>query len=457
MKLDRLPALGGASAVPAMLIPVDASVAVACFHCGLPLAGTDGLTVQIDGAARAMCCAGCRAVAQAIVGAGLESYYRHRQALPASAADTVPVELVQLALYDDPAVQSAFVRPVEDGADRGQSAPGRDEREAVLLIEGITCAACVWLVEGSLQRVAGVTGAQINYSTRRARIRWDQQRVALSSILQAVASVGYRACPFDAGRVDDLHRRERRRALAGLAIAGLGMMQVMMYAVPVYLAGADMAADTEQLMRWAGLVLTLPVLLYSAAPIFASAWRDLSGLRVGMDVPVALGIAVAFAASLQATLAGQGDVYFDSVTMFVFLLLAARFLESQVRARAARATDELARLIPAQAERLPSWTPQRRSLLPVAHRYAHQGHEHYRQPAGRPGQVGLLEVGHAESPLASGQDRIERGLERAARRRIAVARELGHCAYIGGKQQPIEQGGPPPLATASHRGRGGGV
>ncbi len=365
MKPDRLPALGGASAVPAMLIPVDASVALACFHCGLPLAGTDGLTVQIDGAARAMCCAGCRAVAQAIVGAGLESYYRHRQALPATAADTVPVELVQLALYDDPAVQSAFVRPVEGRADRGQSAPGRDEREAVLLIEGITCAACVWLVEGSLQRVAGVTGVQINYSTRRARIRWDQQRVALSSILQAVASVGYRACPFDAGRVDDLHRRERRRALAGLAIAGLGMMQVMMYAVPVYLAGADMAADTEQLMRWAGLVLTLPVLLYSAAPIFASAWRDMSGLRVGMDVPVALGIAVAFAASLQATLAGQGDVYFDSVTMFVFLLLAARFLESQVRARAARATDELARLIPAQAERLPSWTPQRRSLLPV--------------------------------------------------------------------------------------------
>jgi P-type Cu2+ transporter len=320
-----------------------------CFHCGLPLAGAQGLQVAIDGAVRPMCCAGCQAVAQAIVDAGLTSYYRHRAAMPASSADTVPAELSQLALYDDPAVQSSFVRRL-DHAD-----PTHDEREAALLIEGITCAACVWLTERSLAAVPGVTGVEVNYATRRARVRWDSQRTALSTILAAVARIGYRAWPFDAERVENVQRRERSRALAGLAIAGLGMMQVMMYAVPAYIGSTEVTADASQLMRWAGLILTLPVLLYSAAPFFTSAWRDLRARRLGMDVPVAIGIGAAFSASAWATLSGQGDVYFDSVSMFVFLLLAARFLESQVRARAGRATDELARLIPAQAERYSSW------------------------------------------------------------------------------------------------------
>ena len=329
-----------------------------CFHCGLPLAGATGLSVRIGGSLREMCCAGCRAVAQAIVDGGLERYYEQRASMPSSAADAMPATLAQLLLYDDPAVQAGFVRPVGTAGDRSDADHPGDGREAALLIEGITCAACAWLVERTLERVPGVTGVEVNYSTRRARVRWDAARGSLSSILAAVGAVGYRASPYDASRMDDLHRRERKQALARLAIAGLGMMQVMMYAVPVWLAGGDMTGDVDILMRWAGLILTLPVMVYSAAPIFGSAWRDLRAWRVGMDVPVAIGIAGAFAASVFATVTGVGDVYFDSVTMFVFLLLGARFLESQVRARAARATDELARLIPATAALLPAWPAQ---------------------------------------------------------------------------------------------------
>ena len=334
-----------------------------CFHCGLPLGGASGLTVAIGGRTREMCCAGCRAVAQAIVDGGLERYYQHREAMPATAADSMPPSIAQLLLYDDPAVQAPFVRSVEEGAPGHAMPEGgtRDEREAALLVEGITCAACVWLVERTLERVPGVTRVEVNYATRRARVRWDAGRGSLSSILAAVGNIGYRASPYDASRVDDLHRRERKRALSRLAIAGLGMMQVMMYAFPVWIAGGDMTEDVDRLMRWAGLVLTLPVVVYSAAPIFGSAWRDLHAWRVGMDVPVAIGIGAAFAASVFSTLTGVGDVYFDSVTMFVFLLLGARYLESQVRARAARATDELARLIPATASVLTAWPAQ----LPV--------------------------------------------------------------------------------------------
>ena len=339
-----------------------------CFHCGLPV-GSSYLAVYIGGTAREMCCAGCQAVAQAIVDGGLERYYEHRESMPASAAQAVPPQLAQLLLYDDPSVQASFVRPVGTARRSGAGAEDlEDEREAALLIEGITCGACVWLTERTLERVPGVTRVEVNYATRRARVRWNAAQGSLSTILAAVAAIGYRASPYDASRMDDLHRRERKRALARLAIAGLGMMQVMMYAVPVWLAGGDMTGDVDILMRWAGLILTLPVLIYSAAPIFGSAWRDLRVRRVGMDVPVAIGIAGAFAASVHATLTGTGDVYFDSVTMFVFLLLGARFLESQVRARAARATDALARLIPATATRLPAWPAQQpEETVPVAH------------------------------------------------------------------------------------------
>ena len=346
----------------------EAGAAASCFHCGLPV-GSPGLAVRIGGSLREMCCAGCQAVAQAIVDGGLERYYEHRASLPASAAQAVPPQLAQLRLYDDPAVQAGFVRPVDAAGRRGgvRAEALHDEREAALLIEGITCGACAWLTERTLERVPGVTGVEVNYAARRARVRWDASRGSLSSILAAVAAIGYRASPYDAARMDDLHRRERKRALSRLAIAGLGMMQVMMYAVPVWLADGDMTGDVDILMRWAGLILTLPVLVYSAAPIFGSAWRDLQSRRVGMDVPVAIGIAGAFSASVFATVTGSGDVYFDSVTMFVFLLLGARFLESQVRARAARATDELARLIPATATLLPAWPdPQPAETVPVA-------------------------------------------------------------------------------------------
>ena len=289
-----------------------------------------------------MCCAGCKAVAQAIVDNGLDDYYRHRDALPESPREALPAVLGELTLFDHPDVQKSFVRPLAG-----------HEREASLILEGITCAACVWLNEQHLTRQAGVTAVDINYATRRARVRWDEQRIKLSGILAAVASIGYHAYPYDAARSEEIAQRERRAALWRLFVAGFGMMQVMMYALPVYLADeGSMSADVEQLMRWASLVLTLPVVLYSAAPFFRNAWRDLRLMRVGMDVPVALGVGAAFAASLWATLAGVGEVYFDSVTMFVFLLLGGRYLEMLARHRSVRSIERVGRALPAFADRL---------------------------------------------------------------------------------------------------------
>ncbi|MFN0317377.1 MAG: heavy metal translocating P-type ATPase [Burkholderiales bacterium] len=310
-----------------------------CFHCGQEFPAGSAIFAHISGRSHAVCCAGCRAVAEMISSAGLGAYYDTRTSLPA----TPVTEGEGYAIYDRPEVQTEFVRRLSE-----------HERETTLLLEGISCSACLWLNERHLSALEGVTGAEVNYATRRARVRWDERRIKLSSILAAVQAIGYRAFPSTQRAADELRLRERRTSLWRLAVAGLGMMQVMMYAVPAYLAGdGSMGADIEGLMRWASLLLTLPVLLYSCAPFFQGAWRDLRNGTLGMDVPVALGILVAFVASAAATLRGFGEVYFDSIAMFAFLLLLARYIEQEARQKAARGLEYVARALPVSAHRLP--------------------------------------------------------------------------------------------------------
>ena len=314
----------------------------------MPLGTRYSLTIA--GELRQMCCAGCQAVASAIVSNGLTDYYRHRDALPESPREVLPQALQDMGLFDLPELQKSFVRRVEGAT---------GECEASLILEGITCAACIWLNEQHLARQAGVIRVNINYTTHRVHVRWDESIIRLSQIVAAIAAIGYRAHPYDPAHAELLAQQERRAALWRLFVAGFAMMQVMMYAIPVYLADAGtMTPDIEQLMRWASLVLTLPVMLYSAAPFFRNAWRDIGLKRVGMDVPVALGIACAFAASLWATLMASGAVYFDAVTMFVFFLLGGRYLELMARQKAARGIERLAQALPAFALRLPNYPAQ---------------------------------------------------------------------------------------------------
>lgn len=313
-----------------------------CYHCGLPVPPSSSHWVRIDEAERRMCCGGCEAVAGAIVASGLTDYYRHRDAMPEPVREAMPSELQDLGLFDHPDFQADFVRPV-----------GEHEREAALILEGITCAACVWLNERHVKTLRGVSLVEVNYATRRARVRWDTRVTQLSAILGAIQSIGYRAYPYDAERLEQVAHRERRSMLWRVFVAGFGMMQVMMYAYPAWIAsGDDLSHEAEVLMRWASLVLTLPVVFYSAAPFFRRAWRDIRLRSLGMDVPVALGVGSAFLASVWATVVDGPEVYFDSVTMFVFLLLCGRYLEMLARQKAVRGVEELGKVLPSFAERL---------------------------------------------------------------------------------------------------------
>ena len=339
---DRLMPLDGQATIP----PAE----LACFHCGLPVPPGSHWRVEIDAVAQPMCCPGCQAVAQAIVDFRIDDYYRNRTALPmtAGAADNRAAALPEvlaatLALYD--------TTPMIDGF-----AVDATTCETTFAIDGIRCAACVWLIEKRLRSVPGVLAADMNVATERLRVRWQRDACQPSAILLAIQQIGYAAYPFDALRQGEQLRLASRRMSRRLFIAGLSMMQVMMYALPLYIGGdGGMEADMAGLMRWAGLLLTLPALLYSAQPFFAGAWAGLRRGAPGMDLPVAIGIGAAFIGSTVATVRGVGDVYFDSVTMFIFLLLCSRALELAARRKAAATLETLQHARPAVATRLPAY------------------------------------------------------------------------------------------------------
>jgi Cu2+-exporting ATPase len=314
----------------------------ACFHCGLPVAEPGRWRASLLGEAREFCCGGCRAVAETIAAGGLARYYETRTELPAPPPAPAPGGL---AVYDEPAALREFA---------ADAAEGEGALEATFLIEQVRCPACLWLVEQALCRQPGVLRAHVNFAAHRAQLAWDPRVTRPSALIGALRSLGYDAQPFDPRRQHAARRAGRRADLWRLFVAGFGAMQVMMYAFPAYLdAGAGtLSPESEALMRWASLLLTLPVILISCVPFFSGAWRELRRRRPGMDTPIALGIAAGFAASAWATVTGEGAVYFDSISMLVFLLLGARWLEAAARARATRALDRLARWAPDFALRL---------------------------------------------------------------------------------------------------------
>ena len=313
-----------------------------CFHCSLPIPKKSSYSVKINGTEQAMCCPGCEAVAKAIVDGGLTSFYEHRTETSPTARAALPDVLDQLTLYDKPELQRSFV-----------STDDKNIKQASLILEGIVCAACVWLNERHISALVGVVEFRVNYSTHRARVRWDDSQIKLSDILQAISAIGYLAHPFDAGRQEAVYKKERSAALKRLAVAGLGAVQVMMLAVALYAGDySGMDSGLENFMRWVSMLIATPVVFYSAKSFFSSAWRDLKVHQLGMDVPVSLAIGLAYAASCWATVNQSGQVYFDSVTMFTFFLLAGRFLEMGARQKAGQAAEELVKLLPAMATRL---------------------------------------------------------------------------------------------------------
>ncbi|WP_456295638.1 cadmium-translocating P-type ATPase [Vibrio sp. AK197] len=321
-----------------------------CYHCGedVPV-GTD-YSVEILNKPRTMCCPGCQSVAQTIVDSGLVSYYQYRTQT-ADKADLIPEQLSQLAYYDNEDVQLDFVHDIDNA------------KQVTLSLEGVSCAACAWLIEKQLMRQSGVIEIRVNTTTHRAHLKWSPEQTSLSEILTAIQKLGYKAAPFEADEQERIYHQSMKQYLYRLGVAGLATMQVMMLAVALYFeVFGDLDTSFRNYFRWVSFIFATPVLLYSASPFYVSAWRSIKGRTLGMDVPVSIALLFAYIASFIATVTEQGEVFFESISMFTFFLLVGRFLEMRARRKAAAASGNLLKLIPAMATTLDGETIAVRSL-----------------------------------------------------------------------------------------------
>ncbi|MFA0559517.1 heavy metal translocating P-type ATPase [Vibrio breoganii] len=308
-----------------------------CYHCGEDVPENTNYRVTILKESREMCCPGCESVAQTIVDSGLSSYYQYRTE-KAERVDLVPEQLQSLIHYDNEQVQSEFVRNDENTS------------EVTLSLDGVSCAACAWLIEKKMNAHKGVVRIHVNTATHRALLSWDKTQAKLSELLSAIHKLGYKAAPFEADKQEETYYRAMKQYLYKLGIAGLATMQVMMLAVALYLeVFGNLEPEFKHYFRIVSLIFATPVLLYSALPFYMNAWRSLKARTLGMDVPVSIALIFAYFASLIATFTQSGEVFFESISMFTFFLLLGRFLEMRARRKAAAASANLLKLVPAMA------------------------------------------------------------------------------------------------------------
>ena len=303
-----------------------------CYHCGLPNDSKQIFETQILGDTRQLCCPGCLAVAQAIVDNGLEDYYQFRTEPANKSDDSILSTLDELAVYNDPALQEDFV------FDEGHY------KQIQLTLEGITCAACGWLIEKQLSKVKGIKQVAVNVQERRALVTWLDEDIKLSQIMASLKRIGYHASPFQADEHEASYKREEKAFLKKLGLAGIMTMQVMMLMAGLYFDwfGA-IEQETRQYFYWVALTLTTPVVLYSGSNFYLGAIKALSAKTVNMDVPVTLAVFGTYIAGLRATLLETGEVFFESICMFIFLLLLSRFFEHRSRHKAAQISAKEAR------------------------------------------------------------------------------------------------------------------
>jgi len=304
-----------------------AQTTAACFHCGEAIPDGCNIGIEIDGEQRYMCCPGCKAVASLINGSGLGGFYRRRTAFnERPLAGTVPASPDATAafhIYDDAELAATF-----------SETDAQHMTHARILIGGISCAACTWLIEQHLERIQGVSAATVNLQQSRLLVAFDNRQLRMSDIFFQLEALGYRPRPFAHGARREQLGAEFRDDLRRLAVAGIGMMQVGMFAIALHAGEIQgMQAEYAGLLRWVSLPVAAVVVLYSARSFFSTAWRHLTHGKLVMDLPVAVAIGLAFLASVWATVSNSGQVYFDSVVMFTFFLLLGRFLEKRARSK----------------------------------------------------------------------------------------------------------------------------
>ncbi len=379
-----------------------------CWHCGEPLPA-DPPQARVAGVAHAVCCNGCRAVAEWIGELGLADYYRLRSGSAARAPD-LGDSAKSAAAFQRPELSRHLVRPLADG-----------NSEAIVLIDGMRCAACCWLIERTLGLLPGVADVGVNAGAQRARIVYDGKAVSLARDRRCARARRLSCAParprgarrYPAARNARRAKAPRRRRLrcdAGDDVRERAVVRRV----------RRRRRRDARLLPLADAARATPVVFYAAAPFFAGARRLLAARRLGMDVPVALAVALIYAGSVVEVVTGGPDVWFESVSMFVFFLCVGRYLEMRARHRAGDLSDALARLTPVFADRVEADG----SLLRVGALELAPGDRVVVADGGSVPADGVLES--ARVPRRRGVALRRIGAAHKAPRRIAVRRQRRH-------------------------------
>ena len=303
-----------------------------CFHCGLPVEHEGEFTFVVNGEKQDFCCFACKTVCQAIYQSGLESFY---QKTPDGESLAPPPETTnEFESFDSDDVQADYVDTLAE------------ERTINLLVEGIHCAACIWLIEQTLSKHGAVSIVEANLSSKRLRLGWNNSQTKLSELLKLLAQVGYSAVPFDPETAEGALAKRHRGMLYRMAFAGFAMMNLMWVSIALY-SGAN-EGEFRNWFHWIGFIIATPTLLYSGYPFFKNAFTGLKNAYLTMDLPIAIGASITYLYSTYITVSESktGDVYFDTVVNFLFVVLVGRYLESISKREALSSTRRLLELQP---------------------------------------------------------------------------------------------------------------
>lgn len=303
-----------------------------CFHCGQLIDQRNDVSGCIDDQLQHFCCNGCLAVCQAIYGAGMAGFYRR---VPENKSlNPPPEQRLDVQYYDLEPVQAEFIKT------QGPF------RQIWMMVDGIHCAACVWLIEHTLQQLSGVQEIHVNLSLKHLKLVWDQQQINLSEVIERIQSIGYQAIPFNVMQ-PVLSARKKNSALRyRMAFAGFAMMNLLWISIALYSGASD--GEFRHFFHWISFSIATPTLFYAGWPFLTGAYHSLKQKYLGMDVPIALGALTSYGYSVYITVtqAQLGDVYYDTVVNFIFVILIGRYLEALSKTSAVSATQRLMDLQP---------------------------------------------------------------------------------------------------------------
>jgi Cu2+-exporting ATPase len=303
-----------------------------CFHCGLIVKNPGEFTAQINSLPHEFCCHGCQMACQTIYAAGLQGFYNKT---PEGESLAPPPETANdFHAYDIDEIQADYVDDLGD------------KRTIFLLIDGIHCAACVWLIEHALHKLPGVLAADVNLTAKRCRIRWDNRETSLSVLMHHLAKLGYAAVPFDPETAEGALAKRHRGLVYRMAFAGFAMMNLMWVSIALYSGAAE--DEFRNLFHWVGFFIATPTLLYSGYPFFRNSISGLRSRYLTMDLPIAIGATATYLYSTYITFTGSldGEVFFDTVVNFIFVILIGRYLEALSKRNALSATRRMLELQP---------------------------------------------------------------------------------------------------------------